>query len=125
LSHTASGSSFKSLYDLCQGLERLDKLHGFPYGEAAPSSKTTSSGKSSPVIPSSLKGATSVGFVAQVQDTDPDATPLEMHKDAWVGAVNLLEEKAKLLRSMFKCVQCHSDDHTLPHCPLMKNWILK
>jgi len=26
---------------------------------------------------------------------------------------------------MFKCVQCRSNDHTLPNCPLMKNWIVK
>jgi hypothetical protein len=32
LSHMASGSSFKSLDDLCQGLEHIDKLHGLPYG---------------------------------------------------------------------------------------------
>jgi len=48
-----------------------------------------------------------------------------MHKDAWVGAINLSEDKVKLLRSMFKCVQCRSNEHTLPNCPLMKNWIIK
>ncbi len=35
-----------------------------------------------------------------------------MHKDAWVGAINLSEEKVKLLRSMFKCVQCQTNDKT-------------
>ncbi len=48
MSHTASGTSFKSLDDLCQGLERLDKLRGLPYGGAAPSSKITVPGKPNP-----------------------------------------------------------------------------
>jgi hypothetical protein len=39
MSHTASGTSFKSLADLCDGLERLDKLKGLPYGGAAPIQK--------------------------------------------------------------------------------------
>ncbi len=39
-SHTASGTSFSSLGDICNGLERLDKLKGLPYGGAAPASKT-------------------------------------------------------------------------------------
>ncbi len=48
-----------------------------------------------------------------------------MHKDAWIGTINLPEDKVKILRSMFKCVQCRSNDHTLPNCPLMKKWIVK
>jgi len=32
MSHTASGTSFKSLNDLCNGLEWLDKLRRLPYG---------------------------------------------------------------------------------------------
>jgi hypothetical protein len=36
MSHTASGTSFMSLADLCDGLERLDKLKGLLYGGAAP-----------------------------------------------------------------------------------------
>lgn len=39
-SHTASETSFSSLDDICNGLERLDKLKGLPYGGAAPASKT-------------------------------------------------------------------------------------
>jgi hypothetical protein len=95
LSHTASGSSFISLDDLCQGLECLDKLRGLPYGGggAAHSSKVTPTGKLSPPVPTSSKKSTSVGFVAQVQDADPDTTPLEMRKDTWASAINLLEEK--------------------------------
>jgi hypothetical protein len=41
MSHSASGTSFTSLADLCQGLERLDKLKGLPYGGAAPVQKPT------------------------------------------------------------------------------------
>lgn len=39
--------------------------------------------------------------------------------------VNLPEEYVKQLRQMFKCAQCRSNEHTLPYCPLMKNWIIK
>jgi len=61
-----------------------------------------------------------------VTDSDVDSSStLEMHKDAWVGAINLPEDQACLLRQMFKCVICHSNDHTLPCCPLMKNWVIK
>jgi hypothetical protein len=38
LSHTASGTSFTSLDDLCQGLECLDELRGLSYGGKAISS---------------------------------------------------------------------------------------
>jgi len=47
MSHTASGTSFKSLDDLCTGLERLDKLRGLPYGGAALSTRTPSPSKPS------------------------------------------------------------------------------
>ncbi len=67
LSHTASGTSFKSLDDLCQGLERLDKLRGLPYGGAAPVS--VSSNKPPPITP---KKHTNLGFIAAVQDTEND-----------------------------------------------------
>jgi hypothetical protein len=91
-SYTASGTSFLSLDDLCAGLERLDKLRGLPYGGAAPlippSIKPTPSG---PTIP---KPKANVGFVAATTPTAKDANVdssdnLEMHKDAWVGAINL------------------------------------
>jgi hypothetical protein len=128
MSHTASGTSFKSLDDLCNGLERLDKLRGLPYGGAAPTAKISPQGKS----PQNQNGnnpqkkTTPVGFVSHVQgDGGVDSSSIEMHKDAWVGAINLSEEKVKLLRSIFKCVQCQTNDHTLPNCPLMKNWIVK
>jgi len=72
------------------------------------------------------KKTTPVGFVSHVQgDGGVDSSAIEMHEDAWVGAINLSEEKGKLLRSMFKCVQCRTNDHTLPNCPLMKNGIVK
>jgi len=72
------------------------------------------------------KKTTPVGFVSHVQgDGGVDSSSIEMHKDAWVRAINLSEEKVKLLRSMFKCVQCRTNNHTLPNCPLMKNWIVK
>jgi hypothetical protein len=122
MSHTAAGTSFTSLADLCDGLERLDKLKGLPYGGAAPIQKPTSS---KTPIPS--KKPNTVGFVAAATDTSlptPD-TEFEFHKESWVGTINLLETYVKQLRSMFKCVQCRSNDHTLPSCPLMKNWIIK
>ncbi len=59
------------------------------------------------------KKTTPVGFVSHVQgDGGVDSSSIEMHKDAWVGAINLSEEKVKLLRSMFKCVQCQTNDKT-------------
>jgi hypothetical protein len=92
---------------------------------AAPSLKITPNGKTSPVIPPSSKKTTSAGFVAHVQDVDSDTPPLDMHRDVGVAAINLSEDKVKLLCSMFKCVQCCSNEHTFPSCPFMKNWILK
>ena len=60
MSHTASGTSFTSLDDLCDGLGCLDKLRGLPYGCAADISKLPS--KPSP------KKLTTMGLVASVQD---------------------------------------------------------
>jgi hypothetical protein len=82
MSHTASGTSFKSLDDLCQGLERLDKLRGLPYGGAAPSSKITVPGKPNPNGQQPPKRPTPVGFVSHVQGEDGESSSLEMHKDA-------------------------------------------
>jgi hypothetical protein len=64
MSHTASGTSFKSLDDLCQGLEHLDKLRGLPYGGAAPSSKIPVPGKPNPSGQQPPKRSTPVGFVS-------------------------------------------------------------
>jgi hypothetical protein len=119
MSHTASGTSFTSLDDLCLGLERLDKLRGLPYGGAAITPKIPS--KPPPKKPTSSP----LGFVTAVQEGESPNQDLTLHKESWVGAINLPEEKVKLLCQMFKCVQCHSNDHTLPSCPLMKNWIIK
>jgi hypothetical protein len=117
-SHTASGTAFLSLDDLCNGLERLDKLKGLPYGGSAPIQKPT------PKPPP--KKPTNLGFVAAVSGLNQDGShTFEMHKESWVGAVNLQEDFFKQLRQMFKCVQCRTNDHTLPSCPLMKNWIIK
>jgi hypothetical protein len=125
MSHTASGTSYKSLDDLCQGLERLDKLRGLSYGGAAPSSKVQVPGKAPSNSSQQPKCTTPVGFISQVQGDESNVDSPEMHKDAWIGAINLPEDKVKLLRSMFKCVQCRTNDHTLPNCPLMKNWIIR
>jgi hypothetical protein len=120
MSHMASGTSFTSLDDLCLGLEHLDKLRGLPYGGAASIPKI-------PTKPPPKKtNGTSLGIVTAVQEADsslPDG--LELHKDAWVGAINLPEDRVKQLRQMFKCAQCRTNDHTLPSCPLLKNWIIK
>jgi hypothetical protein len=119
MSHTASGTSFTSLTDLCDGLESLDELKGLPYGGAAPLQKTMLSKIAS-------KKSSTVGFVAAVQDTPYlPSNNLETHKESWVGAINLLEDHVKKLHQMFKCVQCCTNDHTLPSCPFMKNWIIK
>ncbi len=67
-----------------------------------------------------------MGIVAAVQEQEsPLFDNLEMHKDPWIGAINLSEDRVKQLRQMFKCAQCCTNDHTLPSCPLMKNWIIK
>jgi hypothetical protein len=116
--HTASGTSFTSLDDLCYGLERLNKLKGLPYGGVAPISK--------PSLKPNLKKSTNMGFVAVVQDdTTSSYGTFKMHKESLVGTVNLSEDFIKQLHQMFKCVQCCSNDHTLLSCPLMKNWIIK
>jgi hypothetical protein len=126
--HTASGTSFLSLDDLCAGLEHLDKMRGLPYGGAAP--VTLSSTKSTPPGSTIPKPKANVGFVAAATPAAKDAAvdssdDLEMHKDAWVGAVNLPESHARLLRQMFKCVVCRCNNHTLPYCPILKNWSIK
>ncbi len=120
MSHTASGTSFTSLDDLCQGLERLDKMRGLPYGGAAITPKI-------PIVKTPLpKRSTTAGFVAAVQTSmESDSSLFEMHKEAWIGAVNLSEDHVKQLRQMFKCAQCRSNEHTFPSCPLMKNWIIR
>ena len=41
------------------------------------------------------------------------------------GAINLDEAHVKILRSMFKCLQCCTNNHTFPSCPLLKNWVIK
>jgi hypothetical protein len=120
MSHTASGTSFSSLDDLCLGLERLDKLHGLPFGGAAPSTKVL------PKPPPKKPTTSPLGIVAAVQESDPPSPDsLEFHKDSWIGAINLPEDRVKLLRQMFKCEQCCTNEHTLPSCPLMKHWIIK
>jgi hypothetical protein len=97
----------------------IDKLKGLPYGGAALVFKPQPK-------PTPKKYNTTVGFVAAVQDdiTSQNGT-LEMHKDSWIGAINLPEEYVKQLRQLFKCVQCRSNEHTLTSCPLMKNWIIR
>lgn len=97
----------------------IDKLKGLPYGGAALVFKPQPK-------PTPKKYNTTVGFVAAVQDdiTSQNGT-LEMHKDSWIGAINLPEEYAKQLRQLFKCVQCRSNEHTLTSSPLMKNWIIR
>jgi hypothetical protein len=118
MSHTALGTSFTSLNDLCDGLGHLDKLCGLPYGGAASISKL-------PPKPPPKKTNT-LGLVASVQDSNGlPQYDFEMHQDAWVGAINLPEDHVKQLQQMLKCVQCRTNDHTLPSCPLMKNWIIK
>lgn len=93
-------------------------MKGLPYGGAAPIQKPT------PKPPP--KKPTNLGFVAAVSGLNQDGShAFEMHKESWVGAVNLQEDFFKQLRQMFKCVQCRTNDHTLPSCPLMKSWITK
>jgi hypothetical protein len=58
-------------------------------------------------------------MVAAVQDTE-DIQVFEMHRESRVWAINLDEMHVRQLSQLFKCVQCCSNEHTLPHCPLMK-----
>ncbi len=121
LSHTASGTTFASLDDLIDGLECLDKLRGLPYGGVAIAKPAPA--KPSPSIP---KKPLPAGIVAAVHDKESsDISSFDMHPEAWIGAINLSEDFVKKLRSLFKCPQCRTNDHTLPSCPLMKNWVIK
>ena len=45
------------------------------------------------------------------------------HKDTWIGAVELDEKHAHIIRAAFKCPICRSYTHTFIDCPTMKNWI--
>jgi hypothetical protein len=62
-----------------------------------------------------------IGMATAVQDTQY-VQVLKMHKEYWAGAINLDETHVQQLHQMFKYVQCHSNEHTLPSCPLKKNW---
>jgi hypothetical protein len=118
ISNTASGVSFRSLHDFFLGLERLDRLCGLPYGGAAVTKSTPKLFKKPPV--------SNVGMVSSVQDSDGvTSVPLELHSKAWIGAINLNEDHVKVLRSLFKCPQCRTNNHTFPSCPLLKNWVIK
>ncbi len=65
-------------------------MRGLPYGGAAITPKSTAVKTPLPKCPTNL------GFVAAVQTSD-DATsfPFEMHKEEWVGTVNLSEDHGK------------------------------
>ncbi len=117
ISNTASGTSFWSLHDFFLGLERLDRLCGLPYGGAAISKV------SNKIFKKPYLTTTSPGLVSSVQEDI--GSPLELHSEVWVGAINLDEEHVKILRSLFKCPLCRTNTHTFPSCPLLKNWVLK
>ena len=106
ISNTANGTSFCSLFKLCNGLERLDRLQGLPYASQQPT-KTL-------VIVASVTDASGTS----------SSSEYEMHQESWIGAINLTEEQGHKLWSMFQCPQCHSNSHTLPTCPLMKHWTI-
>jgi len=117
ISNTASGTSFHSLHDFFTGLECLDRLRGLPYGGAAITKPTQKPYK---------KPSTTIGMVASVQESSVTSeTSLVLHSDPWIGAINLDETHVKILRSMFKCPQCRTNNHTFPSCPLLKNWVIK
>lgn len=59
---------------------------------------------------------TAISWLAQV---------FKMHKGYWAGAIKLDETHVQQLHQMFKYVQCHSIEHTLPSCPLKKHWNIK
>jgi hypothetical protein len=50
---------------------------------------------------------------------------LEFHSESLIGAISLDEDHVKLLRSLFKCPQCHANLHTFPSCPFLKHWSIK
>jgi hypothetical protein len=65
-------------------------------------------------------------MVASVQDcADGSHKNLELHSESWIGARNLDEEHVKILHSLFKCLQCCTNYHTFPSCPLLKNRVIK
>jgi hypothetical protein len=35
------------------------------------------------------------------------------------------EDHVKMLRSLFQCPQCRTNNHTFPSCPLLKHWHIK
>jgi hypothetical protein len=127
ISNTAAGNSFHSLSDLYLGLERLDRLQGLPYGGAdtkkSPDNKSSKANTSDRLQPKYTKN---VGIVASVVDVpgNSSSSDYEFHSETWIGAINLTEEQGHKLHSMFKCPQCRSNSHTLPACPLMKNWVI-
>jgi hypothetical protein len=72
------------------------------------------------------KPTKTLGIAASVTDVS-DGSSLSnyvMHQEPLVGAINLTKEQGRKLWSMFKCPQCRCNTHTLPTCPLMKNWTI-
>jgi hypothetical protein len=108
ISNTASGTSFHLLHDFFMGLECLDRLHGLPNQKPY------------------KKPSTTIGMVASVQESQAiSETPLVLHSDPCIGAINLDEAHVKILRSIFKCPQCRTNNHTFPSCPIQKNWVIR
>jgi len=99
------------------GLQRLDRIRGLPYGGAAILKLPQKSFK---------KPSSPARMVASVQEGG-DGTPknFECHPESWIGAINLNEDHVKMLRSIFKCRQCRTNNHTFPSCPLWKHWVIK
>jgi len=117
ISNTASGTSFHSLHDFFTGLKRLDRLRGLPYGGAAIAKTPPKPYK---------KPSTTIGVVASIQEvTASSETLLVLHSEPWIGAINVDEAHVKILRSLFKCPQCRTNNHTFPSCPLLKNWVIR
>jgi hypothetical protein len=63
-------------------------------------------------------------MVASVQ-SNLSTSSTEFQSEPWIGGINLDEDHVKILRSMFKCLQCRTNNHTFPSCPLLKHWIIK
>ena len=104
LSQTANGSYFQNIAELTDGLYRLDSLRGLPYGGAAQNSSilNASAKTTTPYKKPFSSGQQGCVYSVQEGDVSTDSS-IVFHKDTWIGAVELDEKHARIIRATFKC----------------------
>jgi hypothetical protein len=114
--HTAAKTSFTSLYDIKEGLTRLDPARGLSTVAVVTPSP---SGKKQWT---KHKGGVQEGLVSSVTDAADD---IVMHSLAWIGAIDLSDQQVQKIKSDFKCWLCRTNGHSWPNCSHLTKWEIK